>query len=119
VAGAVIVGVLGAGLATLFAVSEGARHSLVPVAYMGGMVGTVMGTVLAPLAAWTLMRRVPLWRAIAETAAGTIIGTLVGFILVPTSPPLVSVAGFVVAAIRLRVSTSRSRRPPAIDARAG
>ena len=83
--------------------------------YIGTLFGAVMGSVLAPIAAWTLMRRVPIWRAIADTAVGTLIGAMVGLIFQPRhdtawlSPPLLGVGGFALAAIRLRFS-NRARR---------
>jgi hypothetical protein len=82
--------------------------------------GGVLGLVLAPLAAWTLMRHVPIWRAIAETALGTTIGAVVGFALAATLqaglilPIALALVGFVVAAVRLRVSHTGSKKalPP-------
>lgn len=81
-------------------------------------VGGALGVVLSPVAAWTLMRHVPLWRAIAETSLGTLAGTLVGFgtarltnlgILGPLG---FGVLGFLIAAVRLRL-TQRRRVPAA------
>jgi hypothetical protein len=72
--------------------------------------GAALGFVLAPIAAWTLMRHVPLWRAILETALGTAIGVGVGLFLSRGRPyaalwPLgFGVAGFLAAAIRLRLT---------------
>jgi hypothetical protein len=73
----------------------------------GGEAGAVMGTVLAPVAAWSLMRSVPLWRAIAEPALGTVLGALAGALLGPLWRPglawsIVGVLiGFLVAAVHL------------------
>jgi len=80
----------------------------------------VLGLVLAPLAAWTLMRHVPLWRALGETALGTALGGIVGYLIpaeswpfpFPFIPPLLfALVGFVVAAVRLRLS---HRAKPAV-----
>ena len=81
--------------------------------YVGAIFGGVMGAVLAPIAAWTLMRRVPIWRAITDTAIGTVIGAVVGLVFQPQhdaawlSPPLLGVTGFALAAIRLRLAKSK------------
>lgn len=71
------------------------------------------------------MRRVPLWRAIAETAAGTVLGAAIGLIAQPLinvawlSPVFLGVAGFLLAAIRLRLVSPTTSRPSDLDARAG
>ena len=84
----------------------------------------VLGLVLAPLAAWTLMRHVPLWRALGETALGTALGGIAGYLVpaeswpfpFPFVPPLLfALLGFVLAALRLRL-THRVKTPPsAVD----
>jgi hypothetical protein len=72
--------------------------------------GGVLGLVLAPVAAWTLMRHVPLWRAILETAVGTALGVAAGWVLGPRLgyaalwPIGLGLVGFAVAAIRLRLT---------------
>ena len=81
----------------------------------------ILGLVLAPLAAWTLMRHVPLWRALGETALGTALGGIAGYLVPPDSwpfpfpfvPPLLfALLGFVLAALRLRI-THRVKAPAA------
>ena len=55
------------------------------------------------------MRRVPLWRAITDTAIGTTVGAGIGLLLQPTfrvialSPVVLGVVGFAAAALRLRL----------------
>ena len=81
-----------------------------------------LGLVLAPLAAWTLMRHVPLWRALGETALGTALGGIIGYLVpagswplrFPFAPPLVlALIGFVLAAVRLRLAhRARSTSTP-------
>jgi hypothetical protein len=72
--------------------------------------GGVLGCVLAPVAAWTLMRHVPLWRAIAETALGTLIGFGAGWAVGPVlwhgapAPLVLALLGFAAAAVRLRLT---------------
>lgn len=40
--------------------------------------GATVGAVCGPLLAWGLVRHVPLWRVIAWTATGTVVGALYG-----------------------------------------
>ena len=68
------------------------------------MLGAPIGAVILPLEAWVLLRRVPLWRAVAETAAGTVLGAVALALLSP-GPILGAVIGFTAAAIRLRIAT--------------
>ena len=77
--------------------------------FMGAGFGAASGFVLAPIAAWTLMRRVPIWRAIVDTAVGTTIGAGLGllpqprFTVVAAYPILLGLLGFTAAALRLRL----------------
>jgi hypothetical protein len=83
---------------------------LEPLAF-AAILGGGLGFVLAPIAAWTLMRHVPLWRAIAETAAGTMVGFGAGWLLllgmdrpsVMMHPLVLALVGFTTAALRLRL----------------
>ena len=68
------------------------------------MLGAPIGAVILPLEAWVLLRRVPLWRALAETAAGTLLGA-VAFALLSPGPIIGAVIGFTLAAIRLRIAS--------------
>ena len=123
--GAVVGAVLGAGLAALIGPSLGDFSIHLDVLYAGAEFGIAAGAVLAPLAAWTFMRRVPIWRAIAETGAGTVFGTAVGLVLQPRfdtawlAPPLLGIAGFTFAAIRLSLRNRASAQRSHIDAQAG
>jgi hypothetical protein len=69
----------------------------------GALYGAAIGAVMAPIASWTLLRRVPLGRAIGGAAIGTAIGALVGGASAMMGPMLGGVAGFVAAVIYLRV----------------
>jgi hypothetical protein len=68
----------------------------------------IVGATGTPLLTWLLMRRVPLWRAIAEPAIGGVLGTLVALSAIPLvgAPilfqPLCVLTGIVGAGIRLR-----------------
>ena len=123
VLGLVVGGILGGGLIALLGFRMGDFRISAEELYYGMLFGGATGAALAPLAAWTLMRRVPIWRAITETAVGTVVGTTIGLVLQPLqdtawlSPPVLGIAGFALAAIRLRL-TRRSRRV-GIDERAG
>jgi hypothetical protein len=123
VLGTVVGGILGAGLVALVGVRIGDVRISGEVLYTGTVFGALIGCVLAPLAAWTLMRRVPIWRAIVETAIGTVAGTVIGLTFQPLrdtawlSPSLLGVGGFALAAIRLRLP--RRARRSEITPRAG
>lgn len=113
--GSVVGGILGSALLALIGVRLGDFRISGEELYAGTVLGGVMGGVLAPIAAWTLVRRVPIWRAITDTAVGTVIGAMLGLIFQPLhdtawlSPPLLGIGGFALAAIRLRLS-KRARR---------
>ncbi len=75
--------------------------------------GAVQGMVLAPLAAWLLMRHVPLGLAFGGTFVGAIVGGVAGAtagndVWIISGP----VAGFALAAILLRLLV-RAPRPAA------
>lgn len=109
--GAVVGGLLGAAalaIATMSGLLYFARTIDAEILLAGAKAGALAGVVLAPVAAWTLMRSVPLWRAIGEpgigTALGSVLGTVVGrytdFGL--SASILGGLIGFLVAAVRLR-----------------
>ena len=76
--------------------------------------GAALGAVVAPIFAWALLRRTPIWRVILEPAVGTVVGSLVGWLLalrgwVPGIPGIIGFAfvGAFVACLRLRYATQR------------
>ena len=79
---------------------------LFPVA---GAFGAGAGALLAPTAAFALMRRVPLWRAIVETGLGTVLGVMAGYSVRSFAqvgivwPICGGIVGFLAAAIWLRI----------------
>lgn len=83
----------------------------------GAALGAPLGAVLLPLAAWTLMRHVPLGRAFVGTVAGAVVGGFVGWFISSDSHVLRSIVGgivgFVVAAILLRLRARAARHIPA------
>jgi hypothetical protein len=113
--GAGVGSVLGGFLAAMLAARMGGfgRMGGFQVLLAGASFGATAGVVLAPLAAWTLMRRVPIWRAIAETALGTVVGAGIGLLIAPnvdsvlSSPLVLGLAGFALASLRLRLMKDR------------
>jgi hypothetical protein len=108
VVGAMVGAATGAVALILVSIAQGARtlHMITFGSGFAAMFGAVVGAVLAPIEAWVLLRRVPLWRAITGTAVGTIIGaTALAFTIV--GPIVGGVAGFTAAAIALRLRRER------------
>ncbi|MDT8369665.1 MAG: hypothetical protein RQ745_10695 [Longimicrobiales bacterium] len=65
----------------------------------------VMGACAAPLVAWSALRRVPLWRTIAEPLAGAIAGAGIGVLLGSGTAFLTLIPiGGAAAAARLAIS---------------
>lgn len=72
---------------------------------IAGAVGAGFGAVLGPGAAWLLLRRAPLGRALRGATVGTVAGALIGATLPPVplpGPIWGAVAGFVAACVWLR-----------------
>lgn len=130
--GALMGGVIGAALVAAWGLVLGVGgRSVAEGAAVGSANGAALGAVIAPITAWTLMRRVPLGRALAQTAIGTTLGAAIGlavgsfFALKLRSLPgafLGALIGFVATALRLRFATRPSRthaqsasRPPESD----
>ncbi|HEY0016961.1 MAG TPA: hypothetical protein VGC13_11605 [Longimicrobium sp.] len=121
VAGALFGGLAGAVVLMLWAMQlEGVYAALSDpsILLMGAWFGGVVGAALGPLAAWLLMRHVPLWLAVGGTTLGTLAGGAVGMLLTgaPDLSMYAGMAGFTISAIALRVRTrprSRTPLPPA------
>ena len=73
---------------------------------IGGAVGAACGFFCGPIAAWTMLRKVPIGRAILEPSIAAAIGGGLGLMLLDTrgiwGPIGGAVAGLLLAAIRLR-----------------
>src|SRR5215208_3090643 len=78
--GAIAGGLAGAlGVSILVSVIEGVRSALDPQLWgFAGMVGAALGAVILRVAGFTLLRYVPLGRALAETVVATAIGGAIG-----------------------------------------
>ena len=70
---------------------------------VGALFGAGVGAILAPIASWTLLRRVPLGRAVMGAAFGTALGAIAGGALSFVGPAIGAIAGFAAGAIYLRV----------------
>lgn len=85
--------------------------------------GAVTGALIGPAIAWTLLRHVPLGRAMLWTALGTIVAAAIGELVLPFNPytrgvPAVifgGIAGFVIAAIAVRIRTPRQENGEVIE----
>lgn len=107
VAGA-LAGALGVTIWVSF--TQGIRIALDPTLWaVAGAVGGALGAVLLPIAGLTVLRYVPLGRALAETIVGTAIGGALGVQFLGEGWLLGALAGFAVAAIRLRMLAKRAR----------
>jgi hypothetical protein len=83
VAGATSGAVAGALVAALVSVAEGRSLGAIDAELLGigAMFGAPLGAVLLPVAAWLLMRYVPLGQALAATLIGTVGGGVAGWFL--------------------------------------
>ena len=89
---------------------DGIRAALDPQLWtVAGLVGGALGAVLLPIAGLTVLRYVPLGRALAETIVGTAIGGALGVQFLREGWLFGALAGFAVAAIRLRMLAKRAR----------
>jgi hypothetical protein len=77
---------------------------------IAGMVGAGFGSVLGPLAAWLLMRHVPLGIAIGGTMLGTLAGGVAAMLLEAHFFTL-PLAGFAAAALVIRFAVPRQQVP--------
>jgi hypothetical protein len=79
------------------------------LALVAGVFGGVLGAVLGPAAGFSILRHVPLGKAIGWTAVGAVVGGLLG---APLSMGLIlgPVVGFGAAALALYGSVRRSRK---------
>lgn len=105
VTGGAIVGGLGG---AAFGLMLGQWTDLVGLAAAGALFGGAFGLLLGPLAGFGALRHVPLWRAVAYTGCGALIGILAGMAL-QVSFLATSLAGFALGAAYARVRHSTRR----------
>jgi NhaP-type Na+/H+ or K+/H+ antiporter len=79
--------------------------------------GGVLGALLGPTLAISLLRHCPLWRVVCEPVIGTVVGSVIGWTLanygfVPGIPALAvsGLVGALCAALRLRWAAQRRER---------
>ena len=73
---------------------------------VAGVLGTLLGGVLAPLAGWLFLRHVPFSHVFAGTATGTAVGAGIGLFASGLDPLVAvggAVTGFALAIVLLRV----------------
>jgi len=76
---------------------------------VAGIFGAILGAVILPVAGFTLLRYVPLGRALAETIVATALGGAIGVQLLGAWWLAGPLAGFGVAATRLWALARRAR----------
>jgi hypothetical protein len=77
----------------------------------GALFGAMVGAVLGPVAAWLLMRHVPLWRAVGGTALGTLAAAALGLLFGGQEMSFnAAFLGFGAASVYLRVRTPGQTR---------
>lgn len=79
--------------------------------------GAVLGAVLGPILAFSLLRPIPLWRAVLQPAVGTVVGSLIGWVVAfrqstPGLAPIFigGIGGMLIAGLLLRVRIGRHRQ---------
>ena len=98
------------GVTIWMSVIEGIRAALDPQLWAGaGIVGAALGAVLLPIAGFTVLRYMPLGRALAETILGTALGGALGVQFLGQGWLVGALVGFGVAAVRLRALAKRAR----------
>lgn len=104
--GVVVGAVLGGIILTALVLASDPNPTAASVLFLfpvGAIFGASVGVVFAPIAAWTLLRRIPLGRAIAGAAIGTALGAVVGGFVAFVGPILGGIGGFVLGVLRLRM----------------
>ena len=122
VTGAIAGAVLGVSILGVGVLVNGGLHGdqpFAPFLLLGAAVGAAFGALLAPIAAWVLLRTVPLGRAVLETALGTLLGAIVMWFVPPIGPVWGGMLGFAVAAVRMRFVARRGSAAQSLSAPPG
>jgi hypothetical protein len=104
----VVLGGAAAGIAlAILMLLHGKPHALFDPFFWigGGIVGGVLGAVVAPVMSWLLLRPVSLGKALLQTMVGAIAGGVIGAIMLPAdfmAPLWGAFGGYTAAAVRLR-----------------
>ena len=73
------------------------------------------GATFGPVLAWTMLRRVPLWRTLAEPALGGVVGALLALVVAPPLFPAIVPATMLGSAWRLRYEYRNRTRSTRLD----
>jgi hypothetical protein len=119
-AGAVAGGAVAATISLVWSVFHGGFPSVragVEILSISAFFGAAVGAVLGPAAAWLLLRHVPVGRAIAATALGTVAGGVAALAFRGWPIFWLPLVGFAAGAVAARVFTpkrpARAVLPPA------
>ena len=111
VAGFVVGGIVGMVMMTVLLLLDG--HFEPSMLAYSGTIGGGIGAVLGPIAAWLLMRHVPLWLAMGGTALGTLAGGIAGMASESVGGTLIGgFLGFGASAVYLRLRKPRGAIAP-------
>ena len=112
VAGAVAGAVIGIVLTVAGKVVAGAPPATLANYRWNAIAFAAMGACVTPLVTWSALRRVPLWRAVAEPLLGGVVGAAVGVLLgVGPAFLLLPPLGALAAVARLEYVHREPRRP--------
>ena len=71
----------------------------------------VTGAIFGPPLAWSMLRRVPLWRTLTEPALAGVIGSVIAMVAAPGLFPLIVLAAIFASALRLSYVYRDHNRP--------
>jgi hypothetical protein len=104
--GAIIGGVMNFVWAIVTMPEDGGTFWIAEILEFGALFGAVIGAIITPIASWTLLRRLPLGRAVSVATIGTALGAIIGGIggtSEAIGPVAGGLAGFAAGVIYLRV----------------